>query len=628
MLGSFTADNKNIFYMKKQFYKCLSLAAFFLTASLSAQTTQVVDLSTGVNASGAVLSYGSNEDTWTMFDPASNQWMVPKVCHLNSTWAQNDCSRWISPFTLGHVATESAPQQQYTYKMTFNITQCVVQNANIHFESVGADNRIISIIVNGNTIPVHTPILFNPLRTNLNFAVNAAWLHYGINTLSIVVQNNHNLSFNTYTGLNVCGDLTINFAPPVNLQLAGPNSVCAGSPVTFSGSLAPGSGTPTHYSWEIVESDINGNTIPGGFSWSQSLTGVPGSYTFPGNLNMPCNKYYRVKLMAGYGSACAIWSKVTRVFYYACPPGITEMANQTICEGECTTIGTFFPGKGISYSWSAGGVTFASGFQTEVCPEVTTTYTLTATNSYGCSSSRQVTVTVLPNNPRFNITTDVSHNDYYTVTATPVVLNAHVTQINFGYYWGVEEVGVFSVSNPSQWWTYPSANTFRGFDHYSNAYSGTVSIGSTTPANGRFLYNRTYRISRGTWNSNCEWNGFVYTLTGVKNAVTGLPEIRITESAAPEINTAVVSETAASADALNKITVFPNPGNGIFNVELHNQTDASLMISDLFGKQIQNRIIPAGTGSFTVDITGYAPGMYLLHITMNGETSTHKIILQ
>lgn len=74
------------------------------------------------------------------------------------------------------------------------------------------------------------------------------------------------------------------------------------------------------------------------------------------------------------------------------PPVVSAGADQSIYEGDCATLqgyanGSMYP---YSYSWSNG----ANSISTNVCPNSTTTYTLTATDARGCSASDDVTVNV------------------------------------------------------------------------------------------------------------------------------------------------------------------------------------------------------------------------------------------
>ena len=71
------------------------------------------------------------------------------------------------------------------------------------------------------------------------------------------------------------------------------------------------------------------------------------------------------------------------------------------------------------------------------------------------------------------------------------------------------------------------------------------------------------------------------------------------------------------------VKVYPNPSSGVF--QLQNQEAAQLEVYDLMGKVILNKSVQAGDVSF--DLSGYAPGVYLLKITNNsGNTTVSKIV--
>jgi len=62
-------------------------------------------------------------------------------------------------------------------------------------------------------------------------------------------------------------------------------------------------------------------------------------------------------------------------------------------------------------------------------------------------------------------------------------------------------------------------------------------------------------------------------------------------------------------------TVYPNPSNGIFKVELQNEQKATMEVFDTTGKMIKTVQI-TNNDKYSLDLSGYAKGMYL--IKMNG----------
>lgn len=85
-----------------------------------------------------------------------------------------------------------------------------------------------------------------------------------------------------------------------------------------------------------------------------------------------------------------------------------------------------------------------------------------------------------------------------------------------------------------------------------------------------------------------------------------------------------VMGTAMSVEknALNSISLYPNPTKGLVNITLPNDVFANrAIITDVTGKQI-----PVQINSNTIDITGFAAGIYVLNIETQSGSLTSKII--
>mgnify|MGYP003450391556 FL=1 len=74
-----------------------------------------------------------------------------------------------------------------------------------------------------------------------------------------------------------------------------------------------------------------------------------------------------------------------------------------------------------------------------------------------------------------------------------------------------------------------------------------------------------------------------------------------------------------------KISVYPNPSNGIFNIE--NEGSTIIEIFDILGNQITTQ--KANVGTTMVDLNGFTAGIYFAKITTeNNQTQTVKLIKQ
>lgn len=619
--------------MTRQLKRLFWGIALCCSGLLSHAQIEIINLSTGVNnTTGGLINIGGYDDTWTVLTPKGSL-VLPQV-HGVPAWAQSlNCSQWVTPSVDPQSGAKWADKGSHIYTARFRINTRNVDCARLMISKIGADNWITGMAINGHsyTTQLNMPLgnQYSTLQTRTLYIDPAHLIGNGVNTISFIVYN-----VDLYSGMNLCANLEVNPASTILSGFNGPSTFCVGDPLSFTGYLSAGSGPTTHYLWGIQECNSAGTVVSGGFSWELWHYGTPGAFTFPANLNLPCNKHYRVRMAAVYDDGnCLEWSEPFKVIYYSCKPSAGAGADVTICEGGSAFLGSFFPIVGNTYAWTAGGgPAIGTNSALIVSPTITTTYTLTVTNSYGCSSSDQVTVTVKPNNPRFNIATNTSNPNYFTLSATPVVTNAN-TQPGFGEVYTIDAYNnagtfMFSIQNPSIWWNYPLPNVFRGFDHASVGYTGTTTSLGSTPLQGTFKYNQTYHISRGTWNNDCDWRQFGYEVRVNK---VGLAEpvvqiVELDEAEASSSRSAVV--TREEQPASEAISIFPNPTTGQLNISLDTDLDAQVDVFDLFGKKIQSRNIAAGTRTLQIDLSGYAKGMYLIHVSKGGETSTHKVILQ
>jgi len=76
--------------------------------------------------------------------------------------------------------------------------------------------------------------------------------------------------------------------------------------------------------------------------------------------------------------------------------------------------------------------------------------------------------------------------------------------------------------------------------------------------------------------------------------------------------------------------VFPNPAGGSarITITLEKPATAGIALSDLTGNTIRTmtpRVLPVGPSTVTLDINGFAPGVYLCTITVEGKSVTRKV---
>jgi YD repeat-containing protein len=88
-------------------------------------------------------------------------------------------------------------------------------------------------------------------------------------------------------------------------------------------------------------------------------------------------------------------------------------------------------------------------------------------------------------------------------------------------------------------------------------------------------------------------------------------------------------ETTALEDVIAKqeIKIYPNPTQGMLAVEIINfssDIQADFLLADMSGKIIDRR--RATSGYLTFNLSNHPAGIYLLRMSINGETNTWKII--
>ncbi len=77
------------------------------------------------------------------------------------------------------------------------------------------------------------------------------------------------------------------------------------------------------------------------------------------------------------------------------------------------------------------------------------------------------------------------------------------------------------------------------------------------------------------------------------------------------------------------VSVYPNPNNGKFTIQLPLLTDdASLVVTDLSGKVVLKQTIKGGPNNISIDLGTKTPGMYLIEIKDGDKRYISKLIVQ
>jgi uncharacterized delta-60 repeat protein len=450
--------------------------------------------------------------------------------------------------------------------------------------------------------------------------------------------------------------ITVNTATSLTVTAnASATSVCAGSPVTLSGSGA------TSYSW-------SGNRVDG----VPFIPSATDSYTVTGTNTIGCSAFASIKIIVN-----AI-------------PGITAKASSnTICVGDSILL---YGAGGSNYSWSNNvkdSIYFA--------PTSTQTYTVTTKGTNGCSGYGSTTVTV------------------YTLSLTGLGAVASKTNLCSGdsvtlsgtgadkYYWtgGVEDKKTFS---PLTTATY----TLTGIKNNTcNRSSITIQVNKSpnvtaavTPSSSAVCA-ETFVTLSGIGADAFVWSDSIidgipfipkashtYTIIGTTNNCSGTAIHTITVFPLPKVNITVspsvticagdsIKLTASGAktltwsdnvingkffiptvtktynvtakdgnsctkkasqlitvksceqqvginelDNFNDFNLYPNPNNGAFTITASGGTYS---IIDELGRTIQ-QVYLNNSNNYAVTIENLNSGIYFI-VGYNNETITHQKII-
>jgi VCBS repeat-containing protein len=233
-------------------------------------------------------------------------------------------------------------------------------------------------------------------------AATYAWTGALLNTnnTSSVTANPTAQTTYTVTGTDANGcvntaTVTVNVQPLLAGTISGTQDVCAGatpSTITSSSLASGGSGSSYSYVWQEA-TDVG---FTQGVSTISGETGTELSFSVA-TTSSSVTKYYRrgVKDASDPGTAYVYTAPVVKTIRQL--PTVTVLSNPTtsVPAGASVTLtATASPSGTYTYSWTNSGGAINP---TTVTPSATTSYTVTVTDQYLCSTtSSSVTVTVSP----------------------------------------------------------------------------------------------------------------------------------------------------------------------------------------------------------------------------------------
>ena len=519
-----------------------------------------------------------------------------------------------------------------------------------------------------------------PDRSTLFIPSNSEWRKDSINLSNYAGSSNVKIKFENIgrfgnvlfvDNINLAGTATTVLAPNFT---GSQTAVCAGSEVTFN-DLSTGS--PTSWSWSfpggfpdtsnvqnpVIKYNTAGTydvilrvsnaqgdstaifnsfitvapapnvvasgstTICADTSAVISATGA-NSYTWsPGNSGMNTitvnPKVTTTYTVTGFSNGC--YSKDSVKVTVNPLPSLTVPSNVNICIGDTATINA---SGAANYSWTGTSLLINSGATVTANPSATSTYKVIGTTLEGCTTEKNVTVTV---------------TQYPVISFTP--LNPSICK---GEEINIQALGADSyVWTPSTGLTPISYSLHKAKPTTTTSYTvtgsvlGCASSGSFTitvfdpvvpviTLNGNIL--NTAPADSIQWKLNDQpipgENGTSITLADSGNYTVTIRDLNgcITTSAPYYHSTVGISEAG-----IEHFNIYPNPNNGkfeiVFNVE--NIDDYTIEVHNVLGQKLYSEELINFNGAYQkrLNLSDHAKGTYIVAVrNRNGELIKRVVI--
>lgn len=223
-------------------------------------------------------------------------------------------------------------------------------------------------------------------------------------------------------------------ASPIN----GPSGFCANTYASFSVNPVEGA---TSYEWDILYGDLAVTSGQGTTSMQMFYPDID-AY----------DQMFFIKVVASNGA-----TSLKRVTGYAIPGLTLQKDPQTaVCPGSLVILNAY---NFNNYQWSpATGLNTTTGSQVLATPQVTTTYTVTGTNSRGCVRTEQITVEV--KQPDIQIV--ATQNPICPGGSTELSVISNGVSYTWGFHPTLSFSGVTRTATPTATTTYSISGTYLG----------------------------------------------------------------------------------------------------------------------------------------------------------------------
>ncbi|RMG88838.1 MAG: T9SS C-terminal target domain-containing protein, partial [Bacteroidetes bacterium] len=203
----------------------------------------------------------------------------------------------------------------------------------------------------------------------------------------------------------------------------------------------------------------------------------------------------------------------------------------------------------------------------------------------------------------------------------------------------VQNASWFSI-NPLPDGNYIAGGYLREYLHYVNDtlfYRQYGVISKLTPE-GDLIWHRKYTNAPMNVHEDIFWNviptsdGGILCVGTTRDSIThqDVWVVKLDEYGCLEPGCEVIDATQETNIPQSDLSVFPNPTDGIVNIELKDKSDwfKQIQILSLSGQLLDDvQFLPTyRTGIFTTNLGKYAPGVYLVRVRTNKGIGIRKIV--
>ena len=112
----------------------------------------------------------------------------------------------------------------------------------------------------------------------------------------------------------------------------------------------------------------------------------------------------------------------------------------------------------------------------------------------------------------------------------------------------------------------------------------------------------------------------------IDNATVVMADIVCTNGVIHIIDDLLFAEESSLEDDKNiEFSVYPNPSNGEININSLNNDNYNIMITNYLGDIILSKSL---TGNFSFDLSNYSKGIYMIEVSNDNISETHKVVIK